>query len=94
MCLSALISMADMNMADDRVTFTSIGTDGQDGPTDAAGAYITPQCMLGSPLTPQHYLDNNDSYSYFCQLNRGDNLIQTGLTGTNVMDIQVLLIQP
>lgn len=94
MCLSAMIAMSALNLPDDRVAFTSIGTDGQDGPTDAAGAYVTPQCMMGSAVSAQSYLGNNDSYTYFTQLNGGNNLVRTGLTGTNVMDISILLVRP
>jgi glycerate 2-kinase len=70
----------------------SIGTDGIDGPTDAAGALVdgttvsrAVACGLASPTT---YLDDNNSYAYFSTL--GD-LISTGRTDTNVGDIQILL---
>lgn len=94
MCLQSLVSMSNMNLHDDRAVFASIGTDGQDGPTDAAGACITPQCMMGSTLHAQSYLDNNDSYVYFSELNGGKMLVSTGLTGTNVMDIGILFLRP
>jgi glycerate 2-kinase len=69
----------------------SAGTDGTDGPTDAAGAYADWKMAdrtkkLG--LDPYHYLDNNDSFHFFEQLN---DLIITGSTKTNVMDMIVLL---
>ncbi len=69
----------------------SAGTDGTDGPTDAAGAYADWKMVdrakkLG--LDPCHYLDNNDSFHFFEQLN---DLIITGSTKTNVMDMIVLL---
>ncbi|XP_071784378.1 glycerate kinase-like [Asterias amurensis] len=80
-----------------QVVFLSGGTDGQDGPTDAAGALADPhQVMLAtqSGIQAQQYLRNNDSYSFYCQANGGKDLLVTGLTGTNVMDIQVLLVTP
>ena len=45
-------------------------------------------------LNPQSYLDNNDAYTFFSQLQNGHYLLNTGLTGTNVMDIQALLVHP
>lgn len=80
---------------DGNVTFMSVGTDGQDGPTDAAGAIVDGNSWMefsGSLLNPEDALQQNDSYTLMKQLNHGANLIQTGLTGTNVMDIHVLLI--
>ena len=71
----------------------SIGTDGVDGPTDAAGAYAdvttrrrARQMGLESAAS---YLDRNDTYEYFRAL--GD-LIMTGPTGSNVGDLQVVLV--
>jgi hydroxypyruvate reductase len=74
------------------LVFGSIGTDGIDGPTDAAGAIVDPTtaeraAALG--LDPQRFLDNNDSYHFFGAL---DDLVRTGPTGTNVGDVQVALI--
>jgi glycerate 2-kinase len=69
----------------------SAGTDGTDGPTDAAGAFVTGDTVerarsLG--LAPDDYLLRHDSYTFFEAL--GD-LIKTGPTGTNVMDIHIML---
>jgi len=72
--------------------FGSIGTDGIDGPTDAAGALIDPTTTTRAAargLDPMGYLRNNDSYHFFDPL--GD-LVHTGPTGTNVGDVQVALI--
>ncbi|XP_065343558.1 glycerate kinase isoform X2 [Cloeon dipterum] len=66
-------------------TFLSAGTDGIDGPTPAAGA-VCDRSNLRSDL--DKFLANNDSYSYLRESD-GD-LIQTGHTGTNVMDIHLL----
>jgi glycerate 2-kinase len=69
----------------------SCGTDGRDGPTDAAGAMITKKTYkkankLGLEISP--FLINNDSYTFFEKI---DGLIKTGPTGTNVMDVGVFL---
>jgi hydroxypyruvate reductase/glycerate 2-kinase len=72
------------------ITLLSAGTDGSDGPTDAAGALVDGQTI---PATVREralrFLENNDSYSFF-QENGG--LFITGPTGTNVMDLQILLV--
>jgi hydroxypyruvate reductase len=70
----------------------SAGTDGIDGPTDAAGAYadgstVARAAALG--LDARAYLANNDSYHFFEPLNA---LLKTGPTGTNVMDVRLLLL--
>lgn len=88
--LAALIKLGPGNMA--RVTLLSGGTDGEDGPTDAAGALghgasLEKAASLG--IKPQDFLDRNDAYHFFAQT--GD-LFITGLTQTNVMDVRVLLI--
>ena len=74
----------------------SVGTDGQDGPTDYAGAYVDKTTILQhlkTDLDAAAYLDNNDSSTFFKLLNDGKNLIQTGPTGTNVMDIHIIIIK-
>ena len=75
------------------VEFLSCGTDGIDGPTDAAGAVWTMDCFekaKSKELDPNEYLKNNDSYNFW---NRIGGLVKTGHTATNVMDIQVLIIR-
>jgi hydroxypyruvate reductase len=71
----------------------SIGTDGRDGPTDAAGAVVdsTMWARLGSDARTlcDVALDRNDSYPL---LDRLAALVRTGPTGTNVGDLQVLLL--
>ena len=72
--------------------FGSIGTDGIDGPTEAAGAIIdstTAQRAAAQGLDSARFLNNNDSYHFFSAL---DDLVRTGPTGTNVGDVQVALI--
>jgi len=72
----------------DRTVVLSGGTDGTDGPTDAAGAIADGSTLARGP-DAQKYLADNDSYHYFEKL--GD-LVTTGPTNTNVMDVRVLLV--
>jgi glycerate 2-kinase len=77
--------------ASEGVALASFGTDGVDGPTDAAGAYAdatTLERAKALGLEPRHSLDENDSYTFFKAL--GD-LIVTGPTGTNVNDVAIAL---
>jgi hydroxypyruvate reductase len=70
----------------------SVGTDGVDGPTDAAGAVVdssTAARASAAGLSAARHLEHNDAYAFFHAL--GD-LIQTGPTGTNVGDLQVILL--
>ncbi|NWH81953.1 GLCTK kinase, partial [Piaya cayana] len=78
------------------ILFLSGGTDGQDGPTEAAGAFCSPELVhkaLQEGLDVEAALSNNDSYTFFSHFQGGHHLLVTGLTGTNVMDIQVILIR-
>jgi len=83
-----------MDIADhDHIVVLSGGTDGNDGPTDAAGALADNQTVRRAEamnLSAQVYLNNNDSYHFFEKL--GDLLI-TGPTNTNVMDVRILLAE-
>jgi glycerate-2-kinase len=88
--LSALNEMSNVKFD---YLIASIGTDGTDGPTDAAGAIASKDIMHKSielNLDILNYLNNNDSYNFF---NKVDGLIKTGPTGTNVMDITVILVK-
>ena len=70
----------------------SAGTDGTDGPTDAAGAFADGTTIARAEklgLNAETHLANNDSYHFFEAL--GD-LCRTGPTNTNVMDIQLVLV--
>ncbi|XP_007550340.1 glycerate kinase [Poecilia formosa] len=75
--------------------FLSGGTDGQDGPTEAAGA-VTDAGLYDEAraqgLDIDSFLSNNDSYTFFSRLSAGERLLAPGLTCTNVMDVHVLLI--
>jgi hydroxypyruvate reductase len=67
----------------------SAGTDGSDGPTDAAGALADGATLARSSQSAADALANNDAYPYFENL--GD-LIVTSSTGTNVMDLHLILV--
>ncbi len=74
------------------VTIATLATDGQDGPTDAAGAVVdarTIQHARKLGMDPGRYLANNDSYSFF---DATGGLIRTGNTLTNVADLAFVLI--
>jgi glycerate 2-kinase len=74
------------------VIVASVGTDGIDGPTDAAGALVDGTTLLRAAhhglRDPSSYLAQNDSYRFFNTL---DDLVRTGRTDTNVGDLQILL---
>lgn len=70
------------------------GTDGEDGPTDAAGAFADAEAdqrarQLG--LRPADFLERHDAYHFFDAIGA---LFRPGLTQTNVMDLRVLLLEP
>ena len=75
----------------ENILVLSGGTDGTDGPTDAAGAIADTHTVKRAEqmrLSPRAYLENNDAYHFFEKL--GD-LLKTGPTNTNVMDLRILL---
>lgn len=75
-------------------TLLSAGTDGIDGPTDAAGAFVdgfTLDSARRRGIDSRQILQSHDSYHFFASL--GD-LFSPGPTGTNVMDIKIVLLQP
>jgi hydroxypyruvate reductase len=86
--LSAAIELSGVN----HVVILSAGTDGTDGPTDAAGAIVdskTVERAIAQGLDPAAFLDKNDSYHL---LQATHDLLFTGPTLTNVMDLQVALV--
>jgi glycerate 2-kinase len=90
LALAALCNLADSGPAE--VVFLSAGSDGEDGPTDAAGALVDlaiHQTGMDRGLDPRPFLARHDAYRYFDPLGA---LLKTGLTGTNVMDLQVILV--
>jgi hydroxypyruvate reductase len=75
------------------VAAASVGTDGIDGPTDAAGAVVDlttfERAREAGMAAPEDYLTDNNTYEFF---NRIGDLIRTGPTSTNVGDLQVILV--
>lgn len=98
MALSALLELTYVSEdPDDKelntITFLSAGTDGTDGPTDAAGAYVDIRIISKAKelkLDAAKYLLNNDAYIFFEQTG---GLLKTGATQTNVMDLVVIIIE-
>ncbi len=87
-CLAAAIDIADL----DSVVILCGGTDGTDGPTDAAGAICDGQTLkraLDKGIKAIDYLCDNNSYNFFKDL---DDLLITGPTNTNVMDLRLILV--
>jgi glycerate 2-kinase len=82
--LAAAIDIAGL----DRTVVLSGGTDGTDGPTNAAGAIADGQTLARGPGARES-LAANDSYHYFEKL---DDLLITGPTNTNVMDVHIVLV--
>ncbi len=88
--LTALGKLGPGNM--EGVVLLSGGTDGEDGPTDAAGACATEQTLaraMAAGLDWRRFLASNDAYTFF---DRTGGLLKTGLTQTNVMDVRVILV--
>lgn len=87
LALAAAVRLTGM----DNVVLLSGGTDGTDGPTDAAGGVVDGGTLAhgaSMQLDAKDYLRRNDSYHY---LDKVGGLVRTGPTGTNVMDVQILL---
>lgn len=82
--LAAALEIAGLR----QVVVLSAGTDGSDGPTDAAGAIADGDTLRRNPEA-RRYLDRNDSYRYFQPLS---DLVITGPTNTNVMDVRIILV--
>ena len=76
------------------IAMLSAGTDGIDGPTDAAGVIVdgrTTARARAMGIRPEEYLENEDSYDFFKKFG---GLLMSGPKGDNVMDIQLILIGP
>jgi hydroxypyruvate reductase len=89
-CLAASI---DISGLEPRVVILSGGTDGNDGPTDAAGGMVDPLTKRrGADLgaTAMEYLQDNDAYHF---LEKTGDLLMTGPTNTNVMDVRLILVR-
>ena len=88
LALAALARLKDWH----GLALLSGGTDGEDGPTDAAGAFVDEdlmQAVQDAALDPEDYLRRNDAYHFFEQVG---GLIKTGPTHTNVCDLRVLTV--
>jgi len=86
--LAACIDIRGMN----NTLILSAGTDGTDGPTDAAGAFATGSTWRKAKemgILPEEFLENNDSYNFFKKVG---GLFLTGPTNTNVMDLRIILV--
>jgi len=89
LALAALIALQNHSGS---YVIASCGSDGTDGPTDAAGGIASPQVLAAArekSLSPQNALENNDAYPFLAQCG---GLIKTGPTGTNVMDIMLVMV--
>ncbi len=89
-----LAAAIEMSGADKALLLLSAGTDGVDGPTDAAGAIATPRTVRRGQdvgVRADEYLKDNDSYSFFSAVGGH---VKPGPTGTNVMDVQIGLVLP
>ena len=89
-----LLHHRDLLDADEKLHILFAGTDGQDGPTPAAGVVLTWPFDDDAQLdatTIRSALERHDSYGYF-RAHHPAALIQTGVSGTNVMDIYCMML--
>ncbi len=91
--LSFLLELEERySYGDSNIHMLAASTDGNDGPTDAAGAFVSSEILQKSRdmnMDAAKYLQNNDSYSFFEKV---DSLLRTGPTNTNVCDIQMVIV--
>jgi hydroxypyruvate reductase len=88
LALAALAELGDF----DGICLLSGGTDGEDGPTNAAGVFVDEEVMrkaTASQLDPSDYLSRNDAYTFF---EKCGGLLITGPTQTNVCDLRVITV--
>jgi len=92
LALSWALELRRLGIRSDRATLVALATDGVDGPTDAAGAVVTPalvDLMYNAGVNPAEELINNDSYRALASVNA---LIKTGPTGSNLNNVIVVLV--
>jgi hydroxypyruvate reductase len=92
-CQEFALALAPALAALPGVVVLAAGTDGSDGPTDAAGALVdwtTLERARGRGLDPRVALAANDAYHFFARL---DDLVVTGPTGTNLLDVYLALLR-
>jgi glycerate 2-kinase len=88
-CLAACMDLVELPP---RVVILSGGTDGNDGPTDAAGALVDPFTVTrgkDAGMEAAEFLNRNDAYHFF---EKTEDLLMTGPTNTNVMDVRLVLV--
>lgn len=91
MALAFLAALGRAPKDAEGLLFLAASTDGNDGPTDAAGAFASLgllEAARAAGLDPEAYLAENDSYTFYERLG---GLLKTGPTNTNVCDLQILL---
>ena len=98
LALMAAIKLKEVSLRD--VVIASCGTDGTDGPTDAAGAIVDgatvdriEQALDAGRLTAHDAMKRHDAYHFFDDTNADGHLIRTGPTGTNVADVCITLVK-
>lgn len=95
MALAAAIRLYESGPDSGRIAMACVGTDGTDGPTDAAGALVLPDtlghCDATDLAAARRHLNDNDAYTFF---STAGTILKTGPTRTNVMDIVVILVDP
>ncbi|MBZ5856989.1 glycerate kinase type-2 family protein [Flavihumibacter profundi] len=95
LALSAVCVLASerITILNHSITLLAAGTDGTDGPTDAAGAIADADLLVNAGeqgLDPGQYLYNQDAYHFF---EAAGGLLKTGATQTNVMDLVVVIVE-
>jgi hydroxypyruvate reductase len=95
---AALAAALALDDVDAEVVLLCGGTDGIDGPTDAAGAWATPSTIAAAEARGRNaaaHLVENDAYSFFDAIGEaeGGGLLRPGPTHTNVMDLHVALVR-
>ncbi len=88
-----LVAAMNISGIEKNIVMLSAGTDGNDGPTDAAGGMVDPLTLKrgeAAGISAEEFFNNNDSYNY---LKKTGDLLMTGPTKTNVMDVRVILVR-
>ncbi|CAF1342570.1 unnamed protein product [Rotaria sordida] len=93
LAVSAALTI-DNNQEDISILLLAAGSDGIDGPTDAAGAFAFNGMITNEDDIKRAHisLDTHDIYTYLSEINDGANLLKSGHTSTNVMDIIIVLV--
>ena len=91
--VSAALAMTEFNRKKS-VLLLAAGSDGVDGPTDAAGGFAYNEMLVNieDQERARLTLDQHDTYHFLNQFNGGENLLKIGHTNTNVMDILIVLV--